>query len=103
MFRAKSGGGIIRDERLGPLYRIKPLVPRAGVRLDTDMVKAMKKLREIDRSCKQLPGRDCGVCGAPTCMTLAEDAVMGRAVLDACIFRNNSPGHESGAAKETDR
>lgn len=103
MFRAKSGGGIIRDERLSPLYRIKPLVPRAGVRLDTDMVKAMKKLREIDRSCKQLPGRDCGVCGAPTCMTLAEDAVMGRAVLDACIFRNNSPGHESGAAKETDR
>jgi CO dehydrogenase/acetyl-CoA synthase gamma subunit (corrinoid Fe-S protein) len=33
-----------------------------------------------------LPKLDCGICGAPTCLTFAEDIVKGEAVLTDCIF-----------------
>ena len=32
----------------------------------------------------QLPGLDCGSCGAPTCAALAEDVVRGQASVDDC-------------------
>jgi Na+-translocating ferredoxin:NAD+ oxidoreductase RNF subunit RnfB len=35
---------------------------------------------------KQLPGIDCGACGAPSCEALAEDVVCGLALPDSCIF-----------------
>ena len=56
-------------------------------KLDTDMVKAfakMEKLREIRDS---LPGIDCGACGAPSCMALAEDIVRESATITDCIFK----------------
>ena len=75
--------------------RVKELKPRVGVRLDPDMKAAIAKLARIDALTKALPGRDCGVCGAPTCAALAEDVVLGRAALEACIYR------EPTVAKET--
>ena len=69
------------------LERLKPLEARAGIRLDDDMGQAIAKLMRIDRLAARLPGRNCGVCGAPTCMALAEDTVMGRAREEDCIFR----------------
>jgi Na+-translocating ferredoxin:NAD+ oxidoreductase RNF subunit RnfB len=56
------------------------------VRLDADMGEAIRKLGQLDRELRSLPGRDCGVCGAPTCAALAEDIVMGRATRDACPY-----------------
>jgi len=61
--------------------------PRPGIRLDADMAKAIAKLAAIDRLTKELPGRNCGVCGAPACAVLAEDIALGRAVLGACPYR----------------
>jgi hypothetical protein len=78
-----------------PLRRTAPLRGRAGVRLDADMRKAMDKLAKLDATAKSLPGRNCGVCGAPTCAALAEDIVMGRADISACAYRN-----AKGAASE---
>jgi anti-sigma regulatory factor (Ser/Thr protein kinase) len=78
-----------------PLRRTAPLRGRAGVRLDADMRKAMEKLAKLDATTKSLPGRNCGVCGAPTCAALAEDIVMGRADISACAYRN-----DRGAASE---
>lgn len=69
------------------LARLKPLEARAGVRLDDDMGQAIAKLMRIDRLAARLPGRNCGVCGAPTCLALAEDVVLGRAREEDCIFR----------------
>ncbi|MFB3892837.1 MAG: (Fe-S)-binding protein [Phycisphaerae bacterium] len=69
--------------------RRSPLEPRAGVRLDEDMAKAVAKFGRISIMAGNLPGRDCGRCGCPTCMSLAEDVVLGRAELSACVF---SPG-----------
>ena len=69
------------------MYRPKPLEARAGMRLDPDMGKAIAKLTKIDRIRAELPGRDCGVCGSPTCLALAEDIVLGRAGVDACVYK----------------
>ena len=49
-----------------------------GLRLDADMAKAIAKLAEIDRIARSLPGQNCSRCGAPTCVALAEDIVLGR-------------------------
>lgn len=68
--------------------RARPLTPRSGLRLDDDMTKAIGKLARIDKLRRTLPGCDCGWCGSPTCATLAEDIVRGRAAADACVRQN---------------
>lgn len=57
--------------------------------LDTDRMKALEKMEKIDRILCQLPGIDCGGCGAPNCHALAEDMVQGRAKMTDCIFLQN--------------
>ena len=42
---------------------------------------------EIEKIYKQLPGMDCGSCGAPTCHAHAEDIVKGESTLDECVIR----------------
>jgi anti-sigma regulatory factor (Ser/Thr protein kinase)/Na+-translocating ferredoxin:NAD+ oxidoreductase RNF subunit RnfB len=59
---------------------------RAGLRLDADMSKSIMKLKDIDELTKSLPGKDCGLCGSPTCSSLAEDIVMDRAEKTDCIY-----------------
>jgi anti-sigma regulatory factor (Ser/Thr protein kinase)/Na+-translocating ferredoxin:NAD+ oxidoreductase RNF subunit RnfB len=72
--------------------RGSPLRPRRGVRLDDDMSEAIRKLSRIDELRRRLPGRDCGVCGAPTCAAMAEDVVQGRWPTLDCPFL---PGEET--------
>ncbi len=45
--------------------------------LSTDRVTAMKKMLEIEKIFNELPHRDCGMCGAPSCRAFAEDLVNG--------------------------
>lgn len=66
--------------------RTTPFVPRSGLRLAPDMTQAIERLSQIDRITRELPGKNCGMCGAPTCSALAEDIVMGRAAKTACIY-----------------
>jgi len=61
------------------IRRERRLAARPGLRLDPDMAKAIAKLGEIDRLARSLPGKNCSRCGAPTCLALAEDIVLGRA------------------------
>ncbi len=67
-------------------YRLDPLPPRGGIRLDDDLGEAMKKLRRIDEIVKAFPAIDCGSCGCPTCVALAEDVVQGHASENDCIY-----------------
>jgi len=60
------------------------LEARPGLRLDSTMAGAIRKLGEINRLLENLPGRNCGLCGCPTCAALAEDVVLGRASAQAC-------------------
>ena len=72
--------------------REAPYRVRSGLRLHTDMGEAIARLSRIDRLIRELPGRNCGVCGAPTCEALAEDVVLGRASKSDCAFLEKSEG-----------
>ena len=63
-----------------------PATPIAAEPLDHDPAKAIRKAARRDRIFAGLPKKDCGVCGAPDCRTLADDIVRGRARLEDCPF-----------------
>jgi anti-sigma regulatory factor (Ser/Thr protein kinase) len=65
--------------------RTAPYNARQGIRLHPNLSEAVRLLSKIDEVLKTLPGKDCGLCGAPCCDALAEDIVLGRAVADDCI------------------
>jgi Na+-translocating ferredoxin:NAD+ oxidoreductase RNF subunit RnfB len=57
--------------------------------LDQNRSKAIEKLQKINDILCQLPGLDCGGCGAPNCHALAEDIVKGKAKMTDCVFLQN--------------
>lgn len=57
------------------------------MKLDEDFTIALKKLEELEKLNEELPGLDCGACGAPSCRALAEDIVRGIANETDCIFK----------------
>lgn len=59
----------------------RPLRP-----LDADISRAILKMKERDRVLSELPGIDCGACGAPSCRAFAEDVVLGDADKELCVF-----------------
>ena len=81
LLRTPHGGKGARAIR-----RLERLRARGGMRLDEDMAKAIEKLARIDAIAKQLPGHDCGCCGAPNCAAFAEDVALGRVAAEACVF-----------------
>ena len=44
----------------------------------------MEKYSMMEKICAQLPGLDCGCCGAPSCRSFAEDIVRGKSTVDDC-------------------
>jgi len=64
----------------------KALEAKDVLKLDDNRVVAMKKINQIEKLAKKLPGMDCGSCGAPSCRALAEDIVRGNANELDCIF-----------------
>ena len=54
--------------------------------LDEDVAKALQKLQQKQLVYERLPKIDCGACGSPTCLTFAEDVIMGSAVESDCLF-----------------
>ncbi|MDQ2085462.1 [Fe-Fe] hydrogenase large subunit C-terminal domain-containing protein [Herbivorax sp. ANBcel31] len=60
---------------------------RPVMKLDKDFSVAMKMLEELEKINKELPGLDCGACGAPSCRALSEDIVRGSANETDCVFK----------------
>ncbi len=60
--------------------------PQFVFALDSDRAKALAKMKKAEKILCQLPGIDCGGCGAPNCHALAEDMVQGLAKMSDCIF-----------------
>ena len=54
--------------------------------LSADLSEAMRMMVEIDNIEEELPGLDCGACGAPTCRAFAEDVVKGACRKTDCVF-----------------
>ncbi|MCI8360277.1 MAG: 4Fe-4S dicluster domain-containing protein [Clostridiales bacterium] len=69
------------------MFWSEPLEEAPVMRLSEDLTESMRMMTEIDRIHGQLPGLDCGSCGAPTCRALAEDIVRGLANENDCVFR----------------
>ncbi|MDD3839596.1 MAG: [Fe-Fe] hydrogenase large subunit C-terminal domain-containing protein [Clostridia bacterium] len=65
----------------------EPITAKSVMKLDEDIVEAIKKMERLEQICDSLPGLDCGSCGAPSCRTLAEDIVRGNASEFDCIFK----------------
>jgi hypothetical protein len=83
-FLAQNRAAAVAVGRAPALPRARPFQARPGLRLDEDMPAAIRKLARIDELTRRLPGRDCGICGAPTCACRAEDIVLGRASGTGC-------------------
>lgn len=62
------------------------ILPRPSKPLDLDFNLAIEKMAKMEEIEESLPGLDCGSCGAPDCVTLAEDIVRGEASEVDCIF-----------------
>jgi hypothetical protein len=71
---------------VGQFRLSRPFVSRPGMRLDEDLKVAMEKLRRIDEVVKKFPGIDCGSCGCPNCLALAEDIIQGHATENQCFY-----------------
>jgi iron only hydrogenase large subunit-like protein len=63
-----------------------PILPRDTKYFDTDLETSIKRMKERERIYQKLRQMDCGCCGAPTCLSFAEDVVRGEAQLTDCIF-----------------
>ncbi|NJK87443.1 MAG: ferredoxin, partial [Bacteroidales bacterium] len=66
--------------------RLKEVHPRTGLQLDVELNIAMKKMMLAREIFEQLPGIDCGACGSPNCLALAEDIVQGKGQIFDCVF-----------------
>ena len=68
-----------------PLLATQKITPNSVMKLDDEIVEAMRKMEQMEEIEKSLPGYDCGSCGSPTCRTFAEDIVRGHANKMDCI------------------
>ena len=64
--------------------------PRSMYRLSGDRDEAMRMMKRSRRLMCWLPGTDCGLCGAPSCQSLAEDIVRHRGDISQCVFIRES-------------
>jgi len=60
--------------------------PLPVYQLNEDYEKAVHLMEKMEDILEELPGIDCGSCGAPTCQAFAEDVVTGRADITGCVF-----------------
>lgn len=65
---------------------IDKIKPRSMLKLDENIGGAIEKMRKVNELMEVLPYVDCGICGSPTCKSLAEDIVREQAEIGRCIF-----------------
>ena len=58
-------------------------------RLSENFAESLRMMSEIQRLRAELPGIDCGACGAPNCRAFAEDVIRGNASRDGCVVEKS--------------
>jgi len=76
-----SAGRYVPDK-----HQLGKIEPRSMLILDKDRSVALEKMKKVQSLLRVLPGIDCSACGSPSCRSLAEDIVQGRATLNHCIY-----------------
>ena len=59
--------------------------------LSDSIAQSMRMMAQIQSLRNELPGVDCGACGAPTCRAFAEDVIRGEASADGCLLCRVQP------------
>lgn len=78
---SEEGAYIPENSFFGDLPEYRPLN-----RLSDSIGESMRLMSKIQALRKELPGIDCGSCGAPNCRAFAEDIVMGHADRNECVI-----------------
>lgn len=73
---------------------------RGVAQLGNTMAESMRMMADIQALRGQLPGLDCGACGAPTCRAFAEDVVQGKAKASDCLLTKREELYAYLAEKE---
>ena len=58
-------------------------------RLSENFAESLRMMSMIQALREELPGIDCGACGAPSCRAFAEDIVRGNAKREECVIERN--------------
>ncbi len=69
-------------------------------RLSENFGESLRMMAAIQKLHEELPGIDCGACGAPNCRAFAEDVIRGRAAAEGCTILRNRHLEEMLQAKE---
>jgi len=64
----------------------EPLIGPSLHLSSTDIAKRIERQNQVEEVLNVLPRKECGICGAPDCRTLAEDVVDGKARMEACVL-----------------
>jgi len=64
----------------------KELVPVTQTVDNLSIQEKIIKMKKYEDIKKLLPGKDCGICGCPTCVDLAREIVDGKAKFSDCVF-----------------
>ncbi len=75
----------LHKEKIKPQLRIGKIEQSDAFQLHGDRDKALERMTRMEQIICQLPGIDCGGCGAPNCHALAEDIVTGQARMTDCV------------------
>jgi Fe-S-cluster-containing hydrogenase component 2 len=62
------------------------VIPRTTRSFETVINISIKRMNQKQRILAKLPNKNCGLCGAPSCETFAEDCAWGDAELTDCVF-----------------
>ena len=82
----KTKAEIIKlEEKLIRNLKNERITAKNSLHLAEDVSGALHKMEKVKRILEVLPGIDCGLCGCPTCRTLAEDIARGNASIRRCI------------------
>lgn len=94
--KRKYGGRFLNTcDNTHDIERTKKLKYNSVLQLDDDLKVALKKMEEMGRVLRELPGIDCGVCGAPTCRAFAEDVIRGTMPEKACLINRKNRDFQS--------
>lgn len=69
-------------------------------RLSENFAESLRMMANIQKLRDELPGIDCGACGAPTCRAFAEDVVRGNVPRDGCPVEKSKRLDEQSEKEE---
>jgi len=82
---------VMKKYKEGFLFLDNPVFPRTTRTLAPDLATSIKRMKQKERILSKLPKKDCGLCGAPSCETFAQDCALGEANLSDCVFFQSNP------------